>query len=527
MTTEISNSSPGAPGIGGATATATTITKAERTRAASSARNGVTAPPFTLGVASGEPSTDGFVLWTRLAPDPLVADGTGGMPLRNVPVGWEVAEDERFTRVVRRGAELTRPATGHSVHAEVVGLAPGREHFYRFRAGNELSPVGRARTAPAPGSLTPLRMGFASCSMYEHGYFTAYRHMAEDDLDLIVHLGDYIYEYGPSQYLSPTGNVRTFCNDHILTLADYRTRHAQYRTDPDLQAAHAAAPWIVTLDDHEVDNNWAGEVPEDDGQTREAFLVRRAAALQAYWENMPLRRSSVPKGIDMQLYRRLRWGALASFHVLDTRQYRSDQACGDGTKIGCTERLDPTRTMTGEAQERWLLDGLRRSAATWDVLAQQVVFAQCDLEPGPQQRFSMDAWDGYRPSRDRVMAGMAVRSGANPVVLSGDLHVGCAADLKQDFDDPMSPTTGVEFVGTSITSAGNGSDITAEGLTVLRKNPHIKFFSAQRGYVRCTVTERTWQADYRVVPYVTAPGAPVSTRASFVTEAGRPGLQPA
>ncbi|MGH9152277.1 MAG: alkaline phosphatase D family protein, partial [Acidimicrobiales bacterium] len=471
----------------------------------------------------------GMVLWTRLAPDPLAPDGTGGMPPRPVAVLWEVAEDERFSRVVHRGLEVTRPETAHSVHAEVDGLRPGREYFYRFRAEAEISPVGRTRTAPAAGSTTPLRLGFASCSMFEHGYFTAYRHMAEDDLDLMVHLGDYIYEYAPSEYRSPTGNVRAFSNGHIHTLADYRVRHAQYRTDPDLQAAHGAAPWIVTWDDHEVDNNWADEVPEEDGQTREAFLARRAAALQAYWENMPLRPSMAPVGIDLPLHRRLAWGSLASFHVLDTRQYRSDQACGDRTRIDCAERLDPSRTITGDDQERWLVDGLARSTTTWNVLAQQVVFAQRDFEAGPVQRFSMDAWDGYKASRDRVMAAIVARGPEvlNPVVLTGDVHVNYAADLKADFEDPASATTGVELIGTSVTSGGNGADTTAGGETVLRENPHFRFFNAQRGYVRCTVTPGQWRADYRVLPYVTSPGAPASTRASFVTEAARPGLQAA
>lgn len=516
-------------GMAGATvATAATATLPLPARRALGASRALKDAPFTLGVASGEPFPSGMVLWTRLAPDPLALDGSGGVAPRPVAVRWEVAEDEAFSRVVQRGLEVTRPETGHTVHAEVDGLRAGREYFYRFRAESEISPVGRTRTAPAPGSTTPLRLGFASCSMFEHGYFTAYRHMAEDDLDLMIHLGDYIYEHGPSEFRSPTGNVRPFANGHIRTLADYRIRHAQYRTDPDLQAAHGAAPWIVTWDDHEVDNNWADEVPEADGQTREAFLARRAAALQAYWENMPLRRSAFPVGIDLPLHRRLAWGSLAAFHVLDTRQYRSDQACGDGSRIDCVERLDPSRTLTGAEQERWLLDGLTGSTARWNVLAQQVVFAQRDFEAGPVQRFSMDAWDGYRASRDRVMAGIVARGPheLNPVVLTGDVHVNYAAELRQNFDDPASPTTGVEFVGTSITSGGNGSDTTTGGQTVLRENPHFKFFNAQRGYVRCTVTDREWRADYRVLPYVTSPGAPASTRASFVTEAGRPGLQP-
>lgn len=483
--------------------------------------------PFTLGVASGDPLPTGVVLWTRLATDPLRADGTGGMPPHRFPVRWEIAPDETFSRVIDRGTYVTSPELGHSVHVEVDGLQPGREYFYRFHAGDATSAVGRTKTAPAAGSLAPLRFAFASCSMFEHGYFTAYRHLARENPDLIVHLGDYIYEHAANQYRSPSGNVRQFSNGHIYTLADYRIRHAQYKTDTDLQAAHAAAPWIVTWDDHEVDNNWADEFPEADGQTREAFLERRVAALRAYWENMPLRRSSMPSGLDLQLYRRLEWGSLASFHVLDTRQYRSDQACGDGSDIGCIERLDTSRTLTGDAQEKWLLDGLGASQARWNVLAQQVVFAQRDFEAGPLERFSMDAWDGYAASRDRIVAGITERRPSHPVVLTGDVHVNYAADLKRDFADPSSETFGVELVGTSITSGGNGSDTTAAGTTVLQENPHFKFFNAQRGYVSCSVTPDTWRADYRVVPFVTTPGAPVSTRASFATERENPGLQPA
>jgi alkaline phosphatase D len=476
--------------------------------------------PFTLGVASGDPLPDAVVLWTRLAPAPL--EPFGGLEFKKYPVTWEVATDDRFRRVVRRGTALAYPELAHSVHVDVHGLQPGWEYYYRFRLGGEASPVGRTKTAPAWGTA-PLAFAFASCQAYPDGFYTAYRHMAEEDLDLVVHLGDYIYEYG----LNATAGVRgqslppSFATE-MMTLDDYRGRYALYRSDADLQAAHAAFPWIVTWDDHETENNWADEIPENSVPPAE-FVVRRANAFRAYWEHMPLR-LPVPDGIDMPLYRRFRFGQLAEFNVLDTRQYRSDQACGDGLDANCAARLDPARTLTGAEQERWLLDGLGRSRARWNVLAQQVFFSQVDYGSGTQL-FNMDAWDGYKPSRDRVLAGIAERGVRNPVVLTGDVHAAYASDVKANFDDPASPTLGVEFVGTSITSAGDGADSTPSGEAQLRTNPHLKFFSFQRGYVRCTVTETQWRADYRLVPFVSQLGAPIYTRASFVTDDGAPGLR--
>jgi len=491
----------------------------------------ITGYPFTLGVASGDPLPRSVALWTRLAPAPLSPDG--GMAAKRFPVRWQVAEDERFRRVVRQGQATAAPELGHSVHVEAEGLRPGREYFYRFRAGGEESPVGRTRTALAPGAR-PRRMlfAFASCQQFEHGYFTAYRHMAEEDLDLVIHLGDYIYEYGPNDYRAPEGNVRLHEGPETITLGDYRRRYAQYRSDPDLQAAHARFPWMVTWDDHEVDNNWADEVPED-GQPPEAFLRRRRDAFQAYYENMPLRPFRRPRGIDLPLYRRrLPFGDLATFNVLDTRQYRSNQVCGDGVgeprlERSCPQRAAPERSITGDEQMRWLLDGLGRSRSTWNVLAQQVFFAQQDFAAGPEEVFNMDAWDGYVASRERILDFVARRQVANPIVLTGDVHANWASNLKADFDDPDSATLGSEFVGTSITSQGDGFDIQDPQRQILAENPHIKFYNGQRGYVRCTVGRESWRTDYRVVPYVKRPGAPIDTRASFVVEAGNPGLQPA
>ncbi len=291
------------------------------------------ADPFTLGVASGEPAPDGVVLWTRLAPDPLADDGLGGMPPRSVEVEWEIATDDRFSTVEQRGVVTATPESAHSVHVEPVGLRPGADYFYRFRAEGFLSPSGRTRTAPAPDASATLTMCVASCSNLEHGWFTAYRRLAEETPDLVVHLGDYQYEFAGRD-----GGVRRHAGPETVTLADYRRRYAQYKTDPDLQAAHAVAPWLVVFDDHEVADNWADETPE---QPAPDFPARRAAALRAYYENMPLRSSAMPHGAAMQLFRRVDWGALATFHMLDTRQYRSDQACGDAYRSDCRRTLQP------------------------------------------------------------------------------------------------------------------------------------------------------------------------------------------
>lgn len=480
--------------------------------------------PFTLGVASGDPSHDGFVLWTRLAPEPLAEDGRGGMPNRTVAVHWQVAADPRFRRIVRAGVVGARPEWGHSVHVEVEGLLPGREYWYRFRVGPHVSRVGRTRTAPHPSTLhTRLDMSFVSCSQYEHGYFTAYRRLAEDHPDLILHLGDYQYEYRAGDYVAPNGNPRDHEGPETETLANYRQRHAQYKTDPDLQEAHAAAPWLVVWDDHELDNNWADETPEKPEIPQPNFLERRAAAFRAYYENMPLRRMSVPRGIDMQLYRRIHWGRLATFHMLDTRQYRDDQGCGDGYQ-DCPAAVDPSRSITGAEQEAWLLEGFHRSQARWDLLGQQVFFSQRDNDEGPLKVTSQDAWDGYVASRERIVQGWLDAGVRNPVVLTGDVHAHWASDIKLDFDDPTGPTVGSELVCTSITSGGDGEDSDPSDHPFLQINPHLRFYNNQRGYVRTRITPERMEADFVRLPYVQRPGAEASVRASFTIEDRVPGL---
>lgn len=476
--------------------------------------------PFALGVASGDPAADGFVIWTRLAPEPVLG---GGMPREDVEVSWQVADDEQMTRVAARGTTVATAEWAHAVHVEVAGLRPDRWYFYQFKAGGEVSPIGRARTMPAGDQMPErLRMGVASCAHYEQGYFTAYKHMAEEGLDLVTHLGDYLYEYAAKENLP-----RQHVGAEIHSLDDYRNRHALYKTDRDLQAAHQACPWFVTWDDHEFDNNCAGDISEEAGVAKDKYLARRACAYRAYYEHMPLRRTSLPNGHDMLLYRRLRFGRLAEFNVLDTRQYRTDQPCGDGKKPQCEDALSEKGTLLGDRQEAWLKDGLSKSAATWNVLAQQVMMARVDRVPGEVVAMSMDQWPGYEANRRRILKHFADHQISNPVVLGGDIHSHWANDLIADFDDYDSKIVGSEFVTTSITSGGDGKAVlpTTEG--VLRENPFVKLYNSQRGYLRCEVTPQQWRTDYRVVEKVSKPGAPRTDLASFVVEAGEAGVKQA
>lgn len=476
--------------------------------------------PFQLGVASGDPLPDSVVLWTRLAPDPL---NGGGMPMALVDVDWEVALDRTFATVVQKGTAPARPELGHSVHVDVQGLEAGREYFYRFRAGDEMSQTGRTKTAPAAGArVDRIRFGVCGCQHYESGYFTAFKHIADESFDFIFHTGDYIYEYRDDGGRDDR-RVRRHHGSEIYTLVDYRNRYAQYKMDRNLRAAHASAPFIVTWDDHEVDNNYAGDSAED-GVPPELFLLRRAAAYQAYFESMPVRTSALPTGSRMQIHRRLRFGNLIDLSVLDTRQWRSNQGCGDGWRTDCAEVRDPKRTMLGDAQERWLAENLSDAKATWTVLGQQVcTFAFDRIDVDPKARFAMDKWDGYAPARDRLYRMLRDSKAPNPVVLSGDVHLHYGADLKMDFGDPKSPTVGVEFTNTSITSNGDGADVAADWERARGANPHVRYHSARRGYIACTATPATMRADFRILDGVTVPDQPVRTGGSLVVEAGRPG----
>jgi alkaline phosphatase D len=488
--------------------------------------------PFSLGVASGDPLPGSVILWTRLAPEPLTA--SGGMPDQPVDVQWAVATDESMSDVVTSGTATAEPAHAHSVHVDAGGLEPNTEYYYQFTAGGVRSPVGRTKTAPAPGTtVEEFRFAFASCQWWEQGYYTAYSHMAADELDLIVHLGDYIYEYGvPADGGARGVSTPQAYRKETETLDQYRLRYSLYKADSDLRAAHASAPWLVTRDDHEVDNNWAGDVPQDPGeQPTEAFLKRRAAAFKAYYEHMPFRMEQKPEGPDQKLYRYYEFGDLVDFNTLDTRLYRSDQACDDGFGVvECQERFAEDRTILGDAQESWLVDNLKNSGATWNVVANQLPFAKMDFLRGSEKGYRMDQWDGYVADQKAVKNAFE-KHAENPVVVTGDFHSNWANEIRSVSDE--SKPIGAEFVGTSISSGGdggnyddfNGDDEGVLGIHVIEENDNVLYNSDRRGYVRCTLTPETWETEFLELDYVTEPGSPIRTDARFTLAAGAPGLQ--
>jgi alkaline phosphatase D len=460
--------------------------------------------PFTLGVASGDPLPDSVVLWTRLAPDPL---NGGGMGLQAEHVRWEIADAESFRSIVQSGATSAMPEWGHSIHIDVKGLKPSRTYWYRFHTDKHTSPVGRTRTAPSIFSNPDrVRFAFASCQNFEHGYYTAHQHMSRDEIDFVVFLGDYIYEGGRTNFYSRIHNSKT-----VYSLDDYRNRYALYKSDKDLQACHAAHPWIVTWDDHEVENNYAG-MRSEKKKRKISFAERRRNAYRAYYEHMPLRLTSRPNGISMRLYRPFQFGTLIDLNILDTRQYRTP------LPRSSTEMRSPISNILGKPQEAWLYDRFGKSQAIWNVVAQQVIMTE--ISEGLKWA---DKWSGYRASRERLFEALKNKNVSNPVILSGDHHRNWAANLLQDFDDQDSLVIGTEFVGTSISSNGDGKDMTRKGKKRLDNNPHLKFFNYQRGYVRLDVSPEIWRTDFQVVEYVSSPGAKLKTRASFVVERDAPG----
>lgn len=479
--------------------------------------------PFTLGVASGYPTPDGMVLWTRLAPEPLTGGGMGAAP---VEVAWELAADEGFRQIITSGRSSALAADAHSVHVEPRGLRPDRTYWYRFHAMGVTSPVARTRTAPALGAaLARFRFAYASCQQYEQGYYVAYRHMAARAPDLVIHLGDYIYEGSWGRNLVRSHNAPT-----AVDLAGYRNRHALYKTDPDLQAAHAAAPWIFTWDDHEVTDDYAADrSPHEDNPA--IFLRRRAAAYRAYWEHMPLPQRMRPNGPNLRIHDRVSVGDLVQFHILDDRQYRDYHACPPSGRVGsnmledCAARLDPNRTMLGRAQEAWADEGFARSRARWNVIAQQTLMAKLDRRPGPGERYWTDGWDGYVAARGRLLRSMVTRRLANPVVIGGDVHSFWVGDIKLDFDDPRSPTMASEICGGSITSNGPPQRATDGHLA---ENPHMRLGNSEkRGYVEIELTRARADATLWVVDDAHLQNSGISTLARFAVEDGRPGPQAA
>jgi alkaline phosphatase D len=433
------------------------------------------------------------------------------MRSEDVPVRYEVAEDDRFRRIVRTGTAIASPELAHAVHPQVRGLRPGREYFYRFRAGREISPIGRAKTLPV-GPAARFSFALASCQAWYHGYFTAYRDLAKRDLDAVFFLGDYIYEYG----IVAGGNLWrqgvSVGPEHgveIETLEQYRLRYSLFKTDPDLQAVHAAAPWLLTWDDHEVQNNYAAD-NSPYGIPPELFVHRRAVAYRAFYENLPLSLNSLPKGPDSQVYRRFDVGTLARLNLLDTRQYR------DPVPVNEADRLSETRTIMGAKQEKWLYDGLTRSRAKWNLIANGVVVTAITDD-------RTDQWDGYPANRRRLID--AMQQSSNPVVLTGDIHRHVASELKADFTDPASKTVGVELICSSIGSDGDGADTDAYAKDWLGR-PYVKLYNARRGYVHATLTPTEMTSEFVTFPYIEADAnAEPRTVARFRTPAGVPGLE--
>lgn len=476
--------------------------------------------PFTLGVASGYPRADRVILWTRLAPKPLEG---GGMPDAPTDVAWEVAEDERFARIVARGTFRATSAEAHSVHVEAGGLRPARPYWYRFNAAGHASPVGRTRTAPADTAKPDrLRLALASCQQYEQGWFSAYRHMASEPLDLVVHVGDYIYEMSWG-----SRHVRKHGTANPTTLPEYRDRYALYKTDPDLQAAHAACPWVITWDDHEVENDYTNDRSPMTSD-RDFFLRRRAAAYRAWYEHMPVPAAMAPNGPNARIYDSWRFGDLVDLFLLDDRQYRSHHACVEGKGgramyTDCAERLDPRRTMLGADQEAWLRNELGRARGHWTLIAQQTLMAEANraAADAKEPNYWMDGWDGYPAARQRLLEVMAARRNANHVVLGGDVHMYAVADLRLG----KGPVIASEFVGTSITSQGPSAD-RVRALTT--HNPDLKYVRGdKRGYALVDITPAACHTHFDVVNDVKDANTARTRLASFAVAAGKPGPVPA
>ncbi len=479
--------------------------------------------PFGLGVASGDPTSDGVVLWTRLLPaEPGAASG----PLT---VRWELADDEGFRRIVRQGTATALPALAHSVHVELAGLAPDRWYHYRFLHGDAVSPTGRTRTAPAPGQMPArLRLAFASCQNWEHGHYAAWRHLAQDAPDLVLFLGDYIYEYTSPAHASGLARVQTL--RHAATLADFRDRYTLYKSDPLLQAAHAACPWAVVWDDHEVQNDYASATGRGDPG---AFLALRSAAWQAFYEHMPLRAHTLGAH-GLALHRRLAWGQLAHIHLLDMRQHRDAQACrrpaarsaGAVRPEDCAALAAPSRSLLGMAQEHWLDDGLAQDArqqARWSVLAQTTLFSPRFYPSGLR---TTDTWDGYPAARQRLLRSIAGHAPRNTVVLGGDIHQNYVCRVPLDAEQPDAPALASEFCGTSISSRAGTTQDKVDA--VARHNPHVLLARCEeRGYGLADITPTRWTTTLRAVQDPLRADSDARTLARFVVEDGRPGPETA
>ncbi|MBF0339618.1 MAG: alkaline phosphatase D family protein [Magnetococcales bacterium] len=478
--------------------------------------------PFGLGVASGSPTADGFVLWTRLVGGEIPANQT-------LRVDWEVFDPEKPATILAKGQGVAPPELGHSVHVEVTGLPADRWYGYRFRAGEMASAAGRTRTLPAPDALPErLRFSYASCQRWEDGFYAAYRHMRDESLDLVIFLGDYIYEGASSKQEHV---VRRHHLSSAHTLQEYRDRYALYKSDPLLQAMHAHCPWLVTWDDHEVQNDYAGKFSMYDSKD---FLLRRAAAYQAYYEHMPLRVATMQEGVagllrgaELRIYHRVEYGRLATFHVLDCRQYRDAPPCSGGDikkfSTSCVPKEAP-RSMLGVAQERWLEESFRQSAqrgTRWNIVAEQSRIAPGNYNSGAGHKMDIDLWDGYPEARVRLVDALVRHKPRNPVFLGGDLHKNWVTRLHRDPYDANSPFVASEFVGTSI--ASHHGQTLEEAERKAASNPLCLLTNPEkRGYGVVELTPSQARVDLRVLKDARQENTGISTLASFVVEDGKP-----
>ncbi|MEU0275047.1 alkaline phosphatase D family protein [Streptomyces sp. NPDC006307] len=495
-------------------------------------------PVFHHGVASGDPLPDGVLLWTRVTPSPDALPGSGKGP--DTEVRWEVAEDRAFAGVVARGTVTATAATDHTVKVDVRGLRQATAYYFRFTTGAAVSPVGRTRTAPAADAAAPgIRFGVVSCANWESGHFAAYRHLADRaDLDAVLHLGDYIYEYASGGYPALEDVVRPHEPRHeIVTLADYRLRHATYKTDAHLQALHAAHPLIAIWDDHEFANDtWSGGAQNHTPETEGAWAARVAAAKQAYFEWMPVRAST-----EGTVYRRLRFGKLADLHLLDLRSFRSQQASHGSGQVD-----DPDRTIAGRAQLDWLKSGLAASDTAWrlvgtSVMVSPVAFGSLPahlLEPIAELlglpkgglAINVDQWDGYTDDRKELLSHLTDRSIRNTVFLTGDIHMAWANDVPVTAATyPLSRSAATEFVVTSVTSdnlddilrvAPGTVSVVAAG-AIRAANRHVKWVDMDHhGFGVLDVTAERAQMDYYVLSDRTKPDASAAWTRSYLTRSG-------
>lgn len=478
--------------------------------------------PFVHGVASGDPLPDAVLLWTRVTPVPNALPGSGkGVA---VTVRWEVALDAAFDPVLRSGEVRTDPRRDHTVKVDATGLEPATSYFYRFSFGTEHSPVGRTRTAPALDSFPDqLRFGVVSCANWQAGYFSSYRHLAaRGDLDAIIHLGDYLYEYEPGKYSYGYNNqdIRQHEPAHeILSLRDYRQRHAQYKTDPDLQSLHSAVPFIVTWDDHEVaDGCWSKGAYEHQPKREGSYARRKRAAQQAYDEWMPVRISGTAvSGDGERIYRRIRFGQLVDLLMLDLRSYRSERVEGGDPAID-----DPNRTIAGVRQLDWLTDNLSTTSAQWKLIGNPVMIAPVVLPPRPAaEEFALsqavsftplkasapntDEWDGYTADRRKLLSHVSAEAIDDVVFLTGDVHTAWANDVP---GSKGAPPVATEFVCNSITSNNVDDFMGANPRTaslaleavIQSENPHVRFVNLDdHGYSVLHVTPTRVQMDWYAI----------------------------